>query len=325
MPVSLTSGVPSATIQKLEGNVEFALYNNAALIGIWAFSVKPEEISQAEITRNNLQQGQISAYVNLYGPGLIQITLQGISPLKLVNVKPNFAVADGYDYFKWFIDNIFRTYQTNSFYFPQNWTLHFYNWVYNEFFEVVPMGLDWNMNVPRQTVFQYELQLVALRRLAQPTGLPQNDVYQTLLNYPTQALQQEINNATQFESEIVGILNGNTKTLGAYAQASWMTSDIQNVPAQLLVPANLPTNWAQQMTDLLSQQVDPYLSNFRPSFGIPAPASGSQLRALAQKIKSLRQTLDATPGVQPYLLLGRTSLLEQSLINMQAFTFLMEA
>lgn len=325
IPLAAATAVQPVTMQKLAGNVEFALYNGAKLVGLWAFSVKPEEVTQQEITRVNQQQGQITGYVDLYGPGLVQITLSGISPLKLVNVRPNFSVADGYDYFKWFIDNIFRRYQVNAFAFPQNWSLHFYNFVYNEFFEVVPIGLDWNMNVPQQTVFQYELQLLALRRLGQPSGLSQNELYQTLLNYPTQGLQKEVDNATQLEAEVLGVLTGGTSGASNYATAAWQTSDIQNVPAQLLTVSGLPSGWQTNMTSLITTQIDPFLTLFRPSFGVPAPASASQLVSLTNQVKTLRAQLDGASSPTPYLLQGRTTLLQQSLTNMQAYAFLMES
>lgn len=114
-------------------------------------------------------------------------------------------------------------------------------------------------------------------------------------------------------------------SLSTYAQAAWQTSDIQDVPTQLLTVSNLPSGWLMAMTSLIQNHIDPFLSQFRPSFGVPAPASAATLQSLVDQVHALRVQLDGATGVTPYLLLGRVTLLEQSLTNMLAFAFLMES
>lgn len=157
-----------ATQNALGRLIEFVLLRQGAYQASWTFFIPPESYEQSEPVRQQTIRTLEGGYSDLFGPDLPQITIEGTTGYDIRTLQ-NGNIIDGYSYWLQFLNTIYRTFIDSSLLNPADqYELHFYNWTHQQYFSVMPTACTWDMAIPENTVFYYNLELMALEPLLTP-------------------------------------------------------------------------------------------------------------------------------------------------------------
>ncbi len=176
------------TRQNLARLMEFVLLKNGKYDTSWVFYMPPESMEQEEPVKQQTVRTQAGGYADLFGPDFPPITLEGTTGYGMRAFK-NGAEVDGYTYWLQFLKEIYRIFveSPNS---NAEYGLHFYNWTHQQYYDVIPISVTWDMAVPENIVFYYHIELTGLQPLLQPHSAPYSTSYDHII----------INNTTNFRN-----------------------------------------------------------------------------------------------------------------------------
>ncbi len=294
--------------------MQLVLYDNGKALWTSTLLIPPESYQQTEITRANIQEGEYGGYVDLYGPALVQIQLQAVQTFKISSQIGN---TDGYTHFKQFLDNIVRQYQTNTLVRPVTWSLHFYNWQLEEFFEVIPAQIVWRVAIPRQMAFTFDLDMLGIRRLSTPNYPKPNYWYLSMQNAPSQIVNNAINEIIKAVASIKVMLYGTNTNLTSIQSYAWSQSFLNTLPATIYSYSGnvLATNWGNINIPTLSNMATS-LEGVLNTLIVPYQYSMTTINNNLSYATSIETNLNSL-GVYPYYLSG---MMNNIVVNLETLT-----
>ncbi len=183
MPASLQ------TQQDLLRRMQFVLVENGQYVAEWTFLIPPESYEQSEPVRANIQRTAAGGYADLYGADLPTFTLEGTTGYEIRRVIGG-QEMDGYQYWLDFLQTIYHAFINQPVDRPDiQYELHLYNWTHQQYYSIMPTVVTWDMAVPENTVFYYDIVATGLSPLLRPNPSFAGSSYNDLVTNGAQYLQ----------------------------------------------------------------------------------------------------------------------------------------
>lgn len=182
-PLGHALGPKPSSLAKLQKLVQLQAFKNNELFWTYTFLINPQAYQQTEASRTQIVQTLGGGYVDLFGPALIQIQFSGTTGLQQRYVNGN--LTDGYERFMQLLTSIRDSWRLPIANQSDDWHFYFYNWTDDQFFEVMPLSNTWQMAVPQQTVFFYQISMVALREMSTPAVISTNPIAAAFIVNPS--------------------------------------------------------------------------------------------------------------------------------------------
>jgi hypothetical protein len=305
---ALTLGPKPSTLAKMRRLVQLQSFINGRLHSTFTFLINPESYQQTEPVRALVLQTLGGAYVDLVGPGLVQIQFSGTTGLRATYV--NGIYTDGYERFQQLLEFIRYMWSQPVLDRSRDYRFYFYNWTDDQYYEVLPLSNTWSQAVPRQTVFYYNITLVGLRQLNQPSSAPPYDIRQFFTSQPAASVVSLAQDAALHGGLALELIQmGSQVGLPAYVVGLIQQNQADYTP--YLSPSDFPTDAAypgigpiaSSMSSLLQQTAFPYLQTLVQGGPTPFASSMSALTLMVQQAQSLLGQMEKLQNV-PTLLEG---------------------
>lgn len=137
--------------------------------------LNPTDFTQSEPVRGQVVQTLGGAYVDDFGRGLPEVTIQGNTGWRLKNMPDGKGILDGWQAFKALRSDIFRYYtdakdEVRTFLHNPNYELRWYNWGEDEYYAIHPKEFQLQRSASNPLLYQYSFPFTCLRDLRREWG-----------------------------------------------------------------------------------------------------------------------------------------------------------
>lgn len=289
----------ASTQKSLAQLMQWDLFQNGKLQSSWTFLIPPESYEQSEPTRNNTVRTVSGGYSDLFGLDLPTFTLEGTTGYDVRRFSGG-RTLDGYEHWLDFLQ-MFRSFANSPLLLPgSQYRLHFYNWTHRQYWSIMPTVCTWDMAVPENTVFYFQLEATGLEPLTQPNSTPPGPTYDTLVSSTTSAYAS-FSQTGAMHGAMASVLIGGQPS--SYGQASLSGYDYSGIlPASDLPSPQFYPGVAALLPSLTSfmGQAQPVLESAAQNSSFPDTNSYGQVLSLYSQGQSLLARVEALSPT-PYL------------------------